>query len=95
MSVKNEKLSKTVKMPMMAMEETPTRLTINLDKYPDFEYDDVGEICKGSFEGKISRVSKSEDYNEITIEISKLKSKSANKSKPSEDDQDGEDNQES
>ncbi len=87
MSVKSEKLSKTVKMPVM--EGMPTVLNIDLKKYPGFDYE-IGETCSGSFSGKVTRISMDEYGHEMRIEIKKLKSDSTTKSDKSEDYADGE-----
>lgn len=86
MSVKSEKLSKTVKMPMMYM---PTVLNVDLKKFPGFYYE-LGDTCSGTFSGTVTRISKDEMGEDMRIEIKKLKSDSANKSKTSEDQNDGE-----
>lgn len=73
MPAKSEKLSKKLGLPVaMEMEPMPTRLTINLDKFPDFENKDIGSICKALIEGKVVRISKDQDFNELTLEISKI-----------------------
>lgn len=91
MSAKNEKLSKKLGLVSAEMPEIPTRLVINLDKFSGFSGKDIGDKCRAIIEGKVSRIQKDSDFNELTLEITKIDkykssdSHSADKSQESED----------
>lgn len=73
MAAKAEKRKSSMGLPMADMKYVPpTDLHVNLKKFGSIDGYEVGDKCKGTFEGVVTSISKNEDSETMTIEITKL-----------------------
>lgn len=73
MAAKSSKSKSGMGLPIADMKYVPsTDMHVNLKKFPSADGYDVGDVCSFTVKGKVTSISKNEDSETMTVEISKI-----------------------